>query len=230
MYCANCGIKLGDAEERCPLCSTRPGDPIPREMTGPRLYPANRYPKVSVKKGALNGTILFLFAIPLFVTLFIDLQMDGGLSWFWYACGALVLGYITVALPIWFRKPNPVIFVPCDFAAAALYLLLIQQMTGGTWFLPFALPVTAGAGITVTAVIALLRYVRRGRLYIFGGAFLAAGMQAVLLEYLLGPAFGIRFVGWSVYPLIVLAALGGLLIFLAINGVARERMERKLFF
>lgn len=230
MYCANCGIKLGDLEEKCPLCSTRPGDPISREMTAPRLYPANRYPKVTVKKGALNGTILFLFAIPLFVTLFIDLQMEAGLSWFWYACGALVLGYIIVALPLWFHKPNPVIFVPCDFAAAALYLLLIQQISGGTWFLPFALPVIAGICITVTAVIALLRYVRRGRLYIFGGAFIFAGMQAVLLELLLEPAFGIRFVGWSAYPMIVLVALGGWLIFLAINSVARERMERKLFF
>lgn len=230
MYCANCGIKLGDSEERCPLCSTRPGDPLPRETAAPRLYPANRYPKATVKKGALNGTVLFLFAIPLFVTLFIDLQMDTGLSWFWYVCEALVLGYVTAALPIWFQKPNPVIFVPCDFVAAALYLLLIQLMTGGTWFLPFALPVTAGAGVTVTTVIALLRYVRRGRLYIFGGALIAAGMQAVLLEYLLGPAFGIGFMGWSVYPLIVLGVLGGLLIFLAINSAARERMERKLFF
>ena len=38
--------------------------------------------------------------------------------------GALVVSYVVLALPVWFRRPNPVIFVPCDFAAAALYLLL----------------------------------------------------------------------------------------------------------
>ena len=34
----------------------------------------------------------------------------------------------------------------------------------------------------------------------------------------------------NAFFLIVLFLLGGLLIFLAINGVARERMERKFFF
>ena len=229
MYCANCGIKLGDSEEKCPLCSTRPGDPISREMTAPRLYPANRYPKVTVKKGALNGTILFLFAIPLFVTLFIDLQMEAGLSWFWYACGALVLGYIIVALPLWFHKPNPVIFVPCDFAAAALYLLLIQQISGGTWFLPFALPVIAGLALPVCAMVTLLRYLRKGRLYIFGGFLLALGGLMLLAEFLMTAAFAASFMGWSLYPLVVLGLLGGLLIFLGINKTAREKMERRFF-
>jgi len=37
--------------------------------------------------------------------------------------------------------------------------------------------------------------------------------------------FSMAFTGWSVYPLIALSLLGGLLIFLAINKSARERME-----
>lgn len=230
MYCAKCGVKLAEPEEKCPLCGTQPGDPIPRDLTVPRLYPANPYPKAAMKKGALNGTILFLFGIPLLLTLFIDLRTADGLSWFWYAAGGLVLGYLVLALPLWFQRPNPVIFVPCDFGAAGLYLLLIDLLTKGGWFLPFALPVTAGAGILVTAVVALLRYVPQGRLYISGGAFLATGAYLVMLEFLLVPAFGIGFSGWSVYPLIVLSILGGLLIFLAISSTAREKMERKLFF
>ena len=34
-------------------------------------------------------------------------------------------------LPLWFRRPNPVIFVPVDFAAIGLYLLYINFATGG---------------------------------------------------------------------------------------------------
>lgn len=230
MYCVKCGVKLADTEEKCPICSTLPGKSIHTEVPVPRLYPANRYPEVSVKKGALNGAILFLFAIPLFITFFVDLRTVDGLNWFWYTLGALVLGYIILALPLWFRKPNPVIFVPCDFAATALYLLLINQMTGGGWYLSFALPVTVCAGMIVTVVVTLVRYIRKGRLYIFGGAFIAIGVHLLMTELLLGAAFGICFVGWSIYPLIVLSVLGGLLIFLAINNTAREKMERKLFF
>jgi hypothetical protein len=36
-------------------------------------------------------------------------------------------------------------------------------------------------------------------------------------------------VGWSFYPLIVLVLFGGMLLFLAANGKARETMERKFF-
>lgn len=230
MYCVNCGIKLADSEEKCPICSTLPDKPILRDTSVQKLYPANRYPEISGRKGALNGTILFLFVIPLLITFLVDLRSIDGLNWFWYTLGAVLLGYIVLALPLWFRKPNPVIFVPCDFVAAALYLLLIALMTGGGWYLSFALPVTVCAGMIVTAVITLLRYIQKGRLYIFGGGFIAIGAHLLMTELLLGVTFEISFVGWSIYPLIALSMLGILLIFLAINSNAREKMERKLFF
>ena len=230
MYCVNCGIKLADSEDRCPICSTLPGGAIPRDTSVSKLYPANRYPEVSVKKGALNGAILLLFAIPLLITFFVDLRSIDGLNWFWYTFGAVLLGYIVLALPLWFRKPNPVIFVPCDFAASALYLLLINLLTGGKWYLSFVLPMTVSVGLIVTTVVVLLRYLRKGRLYIFGGAIIAMGTVILLLEWPLSVTFQVAFVGWSVYPMIVFVLLGGLLIFLAINSSVRERMERKFFF
>lgn len=227
MYCVNCGVRLADTEACCPLCSTAPSAEIRRAPVG-ALYPKGCRPVPSVKPGAVNGAVLFLFLIPLLVTFFVDLQ-TGGLDWFWYVAGALVLAYVMLALPGWFRRPNPVIFVPCDFAAAALYLLLISLLTDGRWFLSFALPVTGSLGLVATTVVTLLRYLRRGRLYIFGGALMALGAVIILVELLLTVTFSVAFVGWSVYPLTVLALLGGLLIFLAINTSAREKMERKFF-
>ena len=84
-----------------------------------------------------------------------------------------MLLYILAVLPLWFRRPNPVIFVPADFAAIGLYLLYINFATGGHWFLTFALPVTGTIGVLVTTVVTLLRYLSRGYLYIFGGALMA---------------------------------------------------------
>jgi len=78
--------------------------------------------------------------------------------------------------------------------------------------------------------VALFYYLRSGRLYILGGAFMALGAFMLLVEFLMGITFGLKFIGWSIYPLVVLIILGGLLIYLAINGAAREMMERKLFF
>ncbi len=75
----------------------------------------------------------------------------------------------------------------------------------------------------------MLRYVRGGRLYIFGGGFMALGGLMLLMEFLITVTFRVRFVGWSIYPLGALVLLGGFLIYLAINSAAREMMERKLF-
>lgn len=230
MYCVNCGVKLGDAEKSCPLCGTavfHPDIPHPR---GEPLYPAERFPapQVSSRGGQIILTALFL--IPLMICVQCDLLVKGSITWSGYVAGALVMAYTVLVLPRWFRRPNPVIFCPVNFAVAALYLLYISIATGGNWFLSFALPVTAGVGLICTAVTALLRYLRRGRLYIFGGALIALGGFMLLVEFLLCITFEpIRFYGWSLYPLSALVVLGGMLIFLAINRRAREKMEKRFF-
>lgn len=229
MYCANCGVQLADTEKKCPLCGTTAYHPeITRRPVKP-LYPPNRYPAETVRPKVAQVVVLLLFIMTVVTTLLIDLQIHQGVTWSGYVMGALALGYVILALPGWFQKPNPVVFVPCSFVAIGLYLLYIDLATGGNWFLSFAFPVVGCVGLIVTAVTALLRYVRRGKLYIFGGAFMAMGAFMLLLEFLLTVTFDRHFVGWSFYPLMALVLLGGFLIYLAINHTARERMERKLF-
>lgn len=230
MYCIKCGVQLADTEKKCPLCDTVVCHPDFENTAERTLYPGKKLPKNPPRSKALNGAGIILFLIPLFVCFAADLHLDGKLEWFGYVAGALLLAYIVFALPMWFRNPNPVIFVPCDFAAAGLYLLYINLATGGAWFLSFALPVVGGLCLITCTVVTLLRYLRKGKLYVIGGAFMALGAFMLLMEFLLGITFRFGFVGWSVYPFCVLLLFGGLLIFLAINSAARETMERKLFF
>ena len=230
MYCIKCGVKLADTEKRCPLCSTIVFHPDFESISDRPLYPSNKLPTNNSGSNVLNVVVIILFLIPLIVCFVADLSLDGQLEWFGYVAGALAISYIALALPLWFEKPNPVIFVPCNFAAVGLYLLYINFVTNGDWFLSFAFPITAGLGLISCAVITLLHYLRRGKLYIIGGAFLALGVFMLLIEWLMGITFGLRFIGWSIYPLVVLVLFGGLLIYFAINRAAREMIERKLFF
>jgi hypothetical protein len=230
MYCVNCGVKLGDAEKSCPLCATAVFHPDLPHPQGEPLYPADRLPapQVSSRGGQIILTALFL--IPLLICLQCDLLVKGSITWSGYVAGALITAYVTFVLPRWFRKPNPAVFCPVTFLSVLVYLLYINFAVEGNWFLTFALPVTCGVGLIFTAVAVLLRYLRRGRLYIFGGALMALGLFMVLVEYLLCVTFEpIRFYGWSVYPLTVLLILGGMLIFLAVNRGAREKMEKRFF-
>jgi len=229
MYCINCGVKLADSEKQCPLCGTVPFHPdIDRpEVDGP--YPDNRYP---VQKFSLYGTLIVvstMFLLPLVITLLCDLSITKEITWSGFVVGALVTAYVCLVLPFWFPKPNPVVFVPCGFAVIALFLLYINFATGGKWFLTFALPVVGFLALLVTAVVTLLKYVRRGELYIFGGAIIALGLFMLLMEFLMNLTFNLSYVWWSFYPLTVLVLLGGMLIFLAICRPARETMERKFF-
>ena len=142
MYCVNCGVRLADTETSCPLCRVKVGA-VPERKPAEPLYPPNRIPQRKINRSAISGAVLILWMIPVLVCFFVDLQADKKLDWFYYVAGALALTYVVVALPAWFSQPNPVIFVPCDFAAVGLYLLLIAVLTGGNWYLPFALPVDA---------------------------------------------------------------------------------------
>lgn len=230
MYCIKCGVKLADTEKKCPLCDTVVYHPDINSEASTPLYPRDKMPKQKPNSKAFNGVIIILFFIPMLISFISDWQADKTLNWFGFVAGALILGYIILGLPLWFRKPNPVVFVPCDFAAVTLYLLYINSATNGSWFLSFALPISCGIGTIICTVITLLRYLKKGKLYIFGGVFIAIGGLLLLVEFLLDITFNVDFMGWSIYPLIVFVLLGGVMIYLAINRSAREIMERKLFF
>lgn len=230
MYCVKCGVKLADTEKLCPLCGTVVFHPEIHRDAGTAMYPNGKRPKSPTR--SVWPLIIFsaAFLLPIFIVLLCDLQLNGELTWAGYVVGALITSYVILVLPMWFRNPNPVIFVPVGFATAALYILYINFATGGNWYLPFALPVTAGVCAIVTAAVALIRYVKRGKLFIFGGAFIATGGLTLLTEFLINYTFGFsRFIGWSLYPLTTFALLGGILIFLAICRPARESMERIFF-
>ena len=231
MYCANCGVKLAASEERCPLCGLKAYHPDLSKQEGEKPYPKNRYPK-HIRRSAWPQIILTaMFLLPMLIVILCDLQLTGRITWSGYVLGALLLGYVIFVLPVWFCKPNPTVFVPCGFAAVICYLLYISLYTKGSWFLTFAFPVAGCIGLIVTAVTVLIQYVKKGKLYIFGGALMLLGLFMLLMEHLINVTFSIgHFALWSLYPMIALVLVGALLIFLAICRPARQSMERKLFF
>lgn len=229
MYCIKCGVKLADTEKACPLCGTVCHHPdIPRPKAEP-LYPKNQQPQPQVSPVGMMSTLTILFLMPVLITLLCDLRLSGTITWSGYAAGGIVLAYEIFLLPGWFRKPNPVVFVPCGFAALGLYLLYINFHVDGDWFLSFAFPLVGGLCIIFTTLITLLRYAKRGKLFIFGGCAMALGLFMPVVEFLAILTFDQPPVAWSVYPCVPLALLGAYLIFLGICRPARESMERKFF-
>lgn len=227
MYCINCGVKLAQGLKVCPLCDTKV--PVQVEDTE-SLYPQK--PKLNPEQSAFWGQMILtiLFILPIAITLLCDYNINGKFTWSGFVVGALVMVYLVLVLPFWFKKPNPAIFVPTSFLSVGAYLWFVNFITNGDWFLSFAFPVTLCLALIFTAFATLLKYLKRGKLYIYGSTILSLGAFTPLCEFLLNLTFGFKTVYWSLYPLTALAFLGGFLIFLAICRPARETIERKFFF
>ena len=229
MYCVNCGVKLENTEKICPLCKTEVYHPSIDRQEGEPLYPKNEYPQKKRTFKWPQVLLTALFLIPVVIVLMCDIRFSGG-GWSGYVIGAIFTLYICAVLPSWFCHPNPVIFVPCGFVCMAAYIFYICFMTGGDWYWTFALPVTGGIMLIVTAVVTLMKYVPRGKLYTIGGAVIALGGFMLPTEILLNLTFGYEeFIGWSLYPLVTLLIIGLVILFFAICRPAREDIERRLF-
>ena len=231
MYCANCGVKLADTENTCPLCGCPAYHPnIMRKPAEPLYADQHSNTNFQVNSKAAHIIVTTAFLIPMIVVMLIDVQINDAVTWSGFVSGAILLAYVVAVLPTWFTKANPLIFVPIDFISLTLYLLYIDLTVDGNWFLSFAFPVTAAIGIIVTALIALLRYIHKGKLYIIGGTSILLGLLMPVIELLIYITFDRpEFFGWCIYPALILVLLGAMFIFLAINHHARESMEKKFF-
>lgn len=231
MYCIKCGVELADSETRCPLCGTKVYNPEITVEPAPPPFPESTDRENKLSRRGLMLIVTILFATVIAQLVISELRFPAAKNWAGYAIGGVLLGYIILVLPFWFRRPNPVVFVPCDFAAVLLYLLYIDLFTGGHWFLSFVFPAVGAYALLATGVVALCRYVRKGYLYIFGGALIAQGLFMVLLEFLISITFKPNAMfKWSLFPLCGCCILGLGLIIIAICKPIKEALKKKLFF
>lgn len=230
MYCINCGIELSKGQAICPICKTKvchPDFPAEQELA---TYPPRPFQSEEYNTRGVLFVVTVLWAMLSVLPVVLEWMLFRHIVWSGYTSGGLALLYVVFLLPAWFKNPNPVIFAPCDFVAVGLYTLYINYAVGGHWFMSFALPVTAYLALIVTAFCALLRYLRRGRLYIIGGFLIALGVFSVYLEYFAFYTFdSIPFIFWSVFPLVALVMMGLTLITVAIVKPFKESL-RKFFY
>ena len=230
MYCINCGIELSQGQAICPICKTKvchPDFPADQSLV---TYPARPFQSEEYNRRGLLFVITVIWSLLTVLPVMLEWMLFHNIDWSGYVTGSMALVYLLFFLPAWFKNPNPVIFVPCGFAAVGGFLLYINLKVNGGWFLSFAFPVTAFLALLVTAVCALLRYLRRGRLYIIGGGLIALGFFSVYLEFFIYYTFeSIAFVFWSLFPLVAFVLLGLMLITVAIVKPFKESL-RKYFY
>lgn len=228
MYCVRCGVRLPDGTERCPLCDTPVWDPDgskPAEPTFSDRYPAplksRRYP--------IMAFLTALMAAISLSSLIYCLTNYHAVSWSGYVMLACALVYFAGTFPFWFKRREPLIFVPLAFALACGYLLYVCLKSGGRWFLSFAFPVTMFVGAVTTAGLAFFRFGKRRRVLKTGILLVVIGCSAMLIEFFQCITFGGKMFTWSLYPVCGFSAVGLFLILCGLIPPWRAYLERKLF-
>lgn len=229
MYCIKCGVELADSEKSCPLCGTSVYHPTLVQDAGEAPYPPHRPGKRRLKRRSWLFVILIVVLTLISQLTVANIAIVGKVTWAYYAGGAIALAYLIFGLPIWFRKPNPVIFVPTAFASILLYLFGASVLSHGDWFYDFALPIVGGAAVIASAVGTLAKYLPRASFFIAGGALIALGLYSLMIEFLIYRHFLNTFHFWSVYPLMGSFLCGVGLILIGIVPTFREAFDKRFF-
>ena len=229
MYCVKCGVRLQDGTEQCPLCGT----PVwnPENVPAPeRKYPDHNTPAIYRDSDPVLATaVTIACALAEIIILILCYSLYGELKWGGFAMLAIPFAYSIFILPLWFRDPSPVIFFPIACAFAEGYVLYVDLAIGGGWFLSFAFPVIGVFALLATAMIGLVRYIRHGKYYIFGGFFIGLGGYTILVEFFEHITFGSRMFRWSLFSASVLGVFGIFLLLAAKITPLRRYLDKKFF-
>ena len=229
MYCVRCGVRLQEGVKACPLCGTPVWCPEAGER-GPAATYSDRYPVYSRQK---RLTVMASLTVALLAAMgacfSIALNTTGKMGWSFYVIAGTTAFYLAFLLPLWFRRPHPMIFVPVAFLSLCLLLFLLCAYTGGRWFWTFAFPLTGLMAILTIGAVALYRYVKRGTIFITGGLLIAIGGGCLLAELFQHLTFQTPMFSWSLYAAAVFLLFGDFLILVGIVRPLREHLERKFF-
>ena len=228
MYCVKCGVRLQDGTKECPLCGTPVWDPDNKEKE--HTYP-ERLPMHYMESTMPIAAIFTLISIiSILVLLAICLILYGRLNWGGYAIFGVTLFYILFIFPLWFKKYPIEVLIPVNHLAIGLYVLYICLKTGGKWFLGFAMPIIIASCIVLTSAACLLKHIRKGKLYIFGGIFILLGGMTMLIELFEHITFKTVMFRWSPYSFSGFAIIGLFLILVGMIPSLKESFEKKFFF
>ncbi len=230
MYCIHCGVKLQDGAPECPLCRT-PAVYVPMPGQAEKaLYP-DRLPEPEKHGRTLLVWLLTtVLAAACLGCLVFCLHTFGEAAWSGYVLMGTALAWVCLLFPLLFRRWRPMIFLPVDFACLAGFLLYVCVKNGDKWFLSFAFPVTALAGILTLAGVAIFRYLRQGRLRLLGVYLIVIGASFMLVELFQHITFGTPMFDWSLYCVCAFGALGLFLFVAALIPPLHAHLRKTFFF
>lgn len=231
-YCVNCGVKLAQAEGKCPLCNTIVHNP--NEAYDPKLpkaFPVRTHEQnITINKRYFVLLVLVALGLPAIICMLLDLLVGNGLTWSLYPAGALALIGIGIIVPMVLNKHQAYYAIAIDGGALCLYLFMVEQISSNPgWFLPLAFPLILLTDLMILATVGSIQIGICKSLHIPAVIFLEVAILALGVELLCGSFIHHTLVlSWSPYVMISCGLVSLVLFLIQGNKPLREELQRRL--
>jgi hypothetical protein len=177
--CKNCGVDLGEGNEKCPLCDPS-GNQTERVTSPADLF---RVSKMENARNLFEITMLLLVS-GVIITIAIDAVFGKGMSW--SLMTTTCLGYLIVMISgIYHLRQRTYLMIAVITIATLVLLWLVDILTGNSgWFRALAAPMTASAGLLTAGVMYFNSLSRYRGLNLLATILVAVSIFVVIIEYL----------------------------------------------
>lgn len=177
--CKNCGVDLGEGNERCPLCD--PSDDQEQGVVSPAdLFSVSR----NINTRNLYEITMLLLVSGVIITIAIDAVFGKGMNW--SLMTTTCLGYLILMLSgIYLLRQRPYPIIAVTVVATIIFLWLIDRLTGNSgWSRSLGAPLTVSAGLLTAAVIFFNSLSRYRGLNLLASILVAVAIFSIIAEYL----------------------------------------------
>ncbi len=231
-YCVECGVKLGEAEEKCPLCGTMVQNPIhPYSPRAPKPFPVRtKEQNLQIDRRYLLGLISMAMLLPAALCMVIDLFFGGRISWSFYPVGALVLLFVALAVPILVKKHRTYVTIAIDSLVLLGYLKMVELLSGAEgWFTPVVFPLIMLAALMVLGMTASVRQRLIRELSIPATILTLVALLSLAAELLVSSQmFRQLQVAWSPFVMLPCGFIALMLYLVQTHKPLREELKKRL--
>ena len=232
-YCVNCGVKLDDSLNKCPLCNTpviNPNELKKMETASPFATQKGETEKVK-SKDVIVLTTVFL-ATTAVCCMLLNYLVFSKTLWSIPIIGLCAFIWIISIPPIAFPKMPVYISMLIDGLAMAGYLYMLSFMTSNkAWLTRLALPITALATVLILTFTLLVKKISSSILSVALYFYvlipiLCIGIELLIWHYYDKPLH----ITWSAIVLVPCLIVDIVLITVLSRKRLREAVRRRLHF
>lgn len=229
-YCVKCGVELEPGAKKCPLCNTPVVLPFEQTETFDTPYPVYKQkPKLKIGKGTAMIVVGLVLLLPLLITVISNLTINHALTWSQYVISSLLAFYVMVA-SIVMLKERPVLAIVVIGLDIEAFLMFINYMTNGRWFLTFALPLVAVVTVFAIIIAILCRKHLIKVPTLVSVSMLFSGVLCIVIEILLCVLVKENIVLlWSLYPFATMFILSIVVWVIFRSKSIVEKLKKKFF-